>query len=80
MAVIKENPHYAIKIEYKPSFDLSGNLNLPAYSQTFTKINELATEAQLLAFADALMNLTVYREAPYRVSFINTAQLIDDFT
>lgn len=76
MAVTQENTFYAVKIEYKPSFDTTGNLTLPAYSQTFSKINENATAEQIKTFADAAMALTVYHNAPYKVSLVNTGELV----
>ena len=78
MAVNQENRKYAVKVEYKPEFDLDGELNLPSYSQTFSKVKESATTEQLKAFADALMSLTIYRDAPYKVSLIDTTELIVD--
>lgn len=76
MAVNKANSVYAVKVEYKPSFDTTGTLTLPQYSQTFSKVKETATLEQLKAFADALMNLTIYKGAPYKVTFIDTATLV----
>ena len=76
MAVTKDYTTYAVKIEYKPSYDTSGNLDLTAYSQIFSHVSESATVDQLKAFADALMSLTVYANAPYRVSLVDTSELV----
>ena len=76
MAVTQANTKYAVKVEYKSEFDTSGELNLPDYNQTFNKVKESATVEQLKAFADALMNLTIYKGAPYKVSLIDTSNLV----
>lgn len=76
MAVTLEDNVYAVKVEYKPAFDTTGNLNLPAYAQTFAQVKESATPEQLKAYVDALMSLTVYRDAPYKVSLIDTASIV----
>ena len=76
MAVTKGFPKYVVKVEYKPSFDTTGTLNLPAYSQNFSKVKETATPQQLKDFIDALMSFTIYRDAPYKVSLIDTAELV----
>lgn len=70
------NTKYYVRVDYKPEYDTTGELNLPAYSQTFTKVKETATYAQLKAFADALMNLTIYKGAPYKVTLIDTSNLV----
>lgn len=77
MAVVINNNTYAVKVEFKSDYDLTGDFNtLPAYSQTFTKVKESATVEQLKSFADALMNMTIYRGAPYKVYLIDTGTLV----
>lgn len=78
MAVTQEDRRYAVKVEYKPSFDTTNSLTLSAYSQNFNKIKETATNEQMKAFADALMSITKYADAPYKVTFIDTTQLVSE--
>ena len=78
MAVYEDNQRYTVRIEYKPSFDPTGLLTLPAVTVTLTKIKETATPQQIKECADALMNLTVYRNAPYKVSLIDTTEIVND--
>lgn len=78
MSVSKSDTKYIVKVDYKPSYDITGNLTLDSFSQTFSKINENATPAQIKAFADALMSYTIYRDAPYRVTLIDTSELVLD--
>ena len=76
MAVTKTNTKYAVKIEYKTEYDTNGEFpSLTNYSQTFSNVKETATIDQLKAYADALMSLTIYRSAPYKVYLIDTGTL-----
>ena len=76
MSVTRENQKYMVRVDYRESYDLSGQLGLGNYSQTFTKVKETATNEQLLNFAIALMSLTVYNGAPFKVKLIDTSDLI----
>lgn len=77
MAVTQENTKYTVRVEYKTSYDTVGSFpNLGDYSQTFSNVKETATPAQLKAFADALMSLTIYSGAPYKVTLIDTSELM----
>ena len=78
MSVSKTNTKYAVKVEYKPDYDTNGEFpTLAAYSQTFSNVKETATVDQLKAYADALMCLTVYKDAPYKVYIIDTGTLVN---
>lgn len=76
MATIKNGEKYSVKVEYKPEYDETGELNLDAYNQTFSKVKEAATLEQLRQFAVGLMSLTEYADAPYRIRLIDTGELI----
>lgn len=76
MAVINSNEKYSVKVEYKPEYDETGNSTLTAYSQTFTKVKETASPEALRNFAVALMSLTEYNGAPFKVTLIKTGDLI----
>ena len=77
MAVTKNDTTFAVKIEYKKAYDtLEEFPTLNDYSQTFTNIKEAATVDQIKAFADALMSLTIYRGAPYKVKLVDTSDLV----
>ena len=76
MATTKTNTKYTVKVEYKTEYDTNGEFpTLANYSQSFSHVKETATIEQLKAFADALMSLTVYRHAPYKVYLIDTGTL-----
>ena len=77
MAVSKNSSKYAVKVDYKPDYDITGDFaTLKAYSQTFSNIKESASVDDIKAFADALMNLTIYRGAPYKVYLVDTSNLL----
>ena len=78
MAVTKNGTKYVVRVEYKTSYDTNGDFpSLQNYSQTFSNVKETATVAQLKAFADTLMSLTIYGNAPYKVHLINTSDLVE---
>lgn len=72
---VKQNQRYVVRVTYKPEFDTTGTLDLEAYTGTFSKVKEDATVDQLKAFADALMSLTIYRDAPYKIELVDTSTL-----
>ena len=73
----KNGSKYVVKVEYKVDYDTAGDFpTLGDYTQTFSNVSETATAAQLKDFADTLMSLTVYAEAPYKVFIIDTAELV----
>ena len=77
MAVTKNGTKYVVRVEYKTSYDTNGDFpTLTNYSQTFPNVKETATVEQLKAFANALMSLTIYNGAPYKVYLIDTAELV----
>lgn len=78
MAVSREGTRDSMKIEYKASYDTSGSLDLPAWSQTFSYVKESATDQQKKDFVDALAAFTVYgaNYAPYRVLIVSTSELV----
>ena len=77
MAVSKENTKYSVQIIYKTEYDTAGDYpDLPDYTGTFTKVKETANITQLLTYAQALMNLTAYKDAPYRVDFVEKGTLV----
>ena len=77
MAVSKENTKYVVKVTYKTEYDTAGDFpDLPDYTQPFTKVKETATPQQLLTFVQALMQLTVYKEAPYKTELIENSVLV----
>lgn len=76
MAIVKENSRYQMKIDYKPSYDTTGSLDLPAWSQTLSYVDEQATLQQLSDFIDGIASLTVYSNAPYIRQLIDTSQLV----
>ena len=78
MPATQENTKYAVRVEYKSAYDTLGDFpTLADYSQTFSNVKETATVAQLKAFADTLMSLTIYGNAPYKVHLINTSDLVE---
>lgn len=78
MAVSKEGTKYAVRVIYKAAWDEEGSLGCDDYSQTFTQVKEDATPEQLKNFADALMSLTIYHNAPYKVELLEVSQLSAD--
>ena len=77
MAVTKTGTTYALKVDYKPDYDTTGDFpGLASYAQTFGNIKESATTDQLKAFADTLMNLTIYNGAPYKIALVDTSTLV----
>lgn len=78
MAIVKESSRYQMKIDYKPSYDTTGSLDLSAWSQTLSYVDEQATLQQLRDFVDGIASLTVYAEAPYICLLIDTSQLVND--
>lgn len=76
MSVSKESTGVSLKIDYKPAYDTSGNLDYPSWSQTFSAIKETATLQQQRDFVVALASLTEYYDAPYRVLQVETSELV----
>lgn len=78
MAITKSGTKWAAKVEYKPEYDNLGQFpNLTDnYSQTFSYIKEGASVDDVKAFVDALMSLTIYNGAPYKVRLIDTSELV----
>lgn len=77
MAVTKNNTKYTVRVEYKTAYDTAGDFpSLQNYSQTFSNVKETATAEQLQAFANVLMGLTIYNGAPYKVTLIDTSELV----
>lgn len=78
MATTKNGTKYAVRVTYKPEYDTLGEFPrlTESYSQTFGQVKETATIEQLKAYADALMSMTIYRGAPYKVSLIDTSELV----
>lgn len=76
MAVVKENSRYQMKIDYKASYDTSGQLGLSDWSQTLSYVDEQATNQQLYDFVAGIASLTVYRDAPYRTQLVDTSTLV----
>lgn len=76
MAVEKQNQKYSVKITYDSDWDDSGGLGYDNYTQTFGKLKENSTIDQLHAFAVAMMSLTIYHNAPYKISFIDNSELV----
>lgn len=78
MAVIKDGSRYQMKIDYKTSYDTSGNLPEPDWTQTLSYVDESATLQQLADFVDGLASLTVYRDYPYRRLLVDTSELVQE--
>ena len=77
MAVTKTATKYAVKAEYKTTYDTEGEFPaLTNYAQTFSNVKESATVEQLKNFVDTLLSLTVYNGAPYQVKLVDTSTLI----
>lgn len=75
MSVIKT----AVRVKYLKSYDTAGEFpDLPDYSQTFTHVKEEATTAQLQTYAQALMQLTVYADAPYKIQILELSEPTED--
>lgn len=77
MAVTQNNEKYVVRVDYKSSYDDTGLLGYPDWALTFTQVKETATPAQLYDFANALLSLTKYYSAPYKISLIATSELVD---
>lgn len=77
MAISEEDLRDQIKVDYKSTYDVTGELDLPDFQQTLSYVKESATLQVKKDFADALMSLTVYANAPYRVQKISTTTLVD---
>lgn len=78
MSVVREGTRDAMKIEYKPSYDTTGTLDLSAWTQTFSLVKESATDQQKYEFVRALAAFTEYAEAPYIVQVVSTSQMVVD--
>ena len=69
----------AVRVKYLRSYDMAGAFpNLSDYSQTFTHVKEEATTAQLQTYAQALMQLTVYADAPYKIQILELSEPTED--
>lgn len=75
MAIVESDQRWQLKIDYKPEYDSTGELDLAAWQQTFSYVDEDATAQQLYDYVVALADLTVYRNAPYRVTKVQTSTL-----
>lgn len=77
MAAVKADTTYSLKVVYKTSYDTTGELNLPSQNVTLGQVKETATMDQLKEFAKAVMDFTVYYEAPYVTQLIETSTLTE---
>lgn len=78
MAVTKNNEKYSVKVIYKEEYDETGLLGYDDFTLTFNKVKESATPTQLYDFAVALMSLTKYYSAPYKVTLVDTGELVNE--
>lgn len=79
MAVILANLRDQVKADYKTSYDTAGDFpNLGDYGQTFSYVDEDASNDVKAAMVRALLSLTVYDQAPYKILLVRTGQLIED--
>lgn len=76
MAIVKEASRYQMKIEYKTEYDTTGQLDLAAWTQTLSYVDEEATNQQLYDFVDGIASLTVYKDAPYKRLLVDTSELV----
>ena len=66
-----------VRVEYKTEYDTNGDFpSLEDYSQTFTNVKAEATIEQLKGYADALMSFVKYSGAPYKVTLVETSELV----
>ena len=72
----RTNNTYSVKVIYKPEYDTAGLFELDSLNLTFSKVKETATDEQLRNFAVALMSLTVYKDAPYKIFIVDTGELV----
>lgn len=78
MAVTLENYRDQLKVDYKTSYDTAGDFpDLGDYGQTFSYVREAASYDVKAAMVRALMSLTVYDSAPYKIMLVRTGELID---
>lgn len=79
MAVTLENIRDQVKADYKTIYDTVGDFpNLGDYGQTFSYVDEDASNDVKAAMVQALLSLTVYDQAPYKILLVRTGQLIED--
>ena len=79
MAVILENVRDQVKVDYKTAYDTGGDFPfLGDYGQTFSYVREAASNDVKAAMVRALLSLTVYDEAPYKVMLVRTGELLEE--
>ena len=79
MAVILENVRDQVKVDYKTAYDTAGDFpNLGDYGQTFSYVDEDASNDVKAAMVRALLSLTVYDSAPYKIKLVSTGELLED--
>lgn len=79
MAVILANTRDQLKADYKTSYDTAGDFPfLGDYGQTFSYVREAASYDVKAAMVRALLSLTVYDSAPYKIKQVTTGDLIND--